>query len=90
MHPYTSRLKSRNTQLFLSAMVLVSSLFGCIPQKEIVLLQDHSDDKDYSNPYNAMKGITDQYILQPNDYLFINVSTPDEKISEFFNQRRSK
>ena len=89
MHPYTSRLKSRNTQLFLSAMVLVSSLFGCIPQKEIVLLQDHSDDKDYSNPYNAMKGITDQYILQPNDYLFINVSTPDEKISEFFNQRRS-
>jgi len=70
-------------------MVLVSSLFGCIPQKEIVLLQDHSSDKNYSNPYSNMKGITDQYMLQPNDYLFINVSTPDEKISEFFNQSRS-
>lgn len=89
MHLYTSRFKSRHSQLFLSAIILASSLFGCIPQKEIILLQDHSSDKNYENPFNQMEGITDQYMLQPNDYLFINVSTLDDNVSEFFNAQRT-
>nr|WP_321410928.1 polysaccharide biosynthesis/export family protein [uncultured Carboxylicivirga sp.] len=89
MHSFFSTINNKNKYLFLSGIILLTTLFSCIPQKEIVLLQDHSTDKNYDNPYSDMKGITDQYILQPNDYLFVNVSTPDEKISEFFNQRRS-
>lgn len=52
-------------------------------------MQDQSAEKDYTNPYQPLKGITDQYILRTNDYLFINISTPDPNISEFFNKSRS-
>ncbi|MCT4587885.1 MAG: polysaccharide biosynthesis/export family protein [Carboxylicivirga sp.] len=72
-----------NTLGILLSIILVT---GCIPQKEYVLLQDKSSDKNYQNPYKELSNITDKYYLQPNDYLFINVSTPDPKISEFFNQ----
>jgi len=76
---------------FLSFFTLFVLIFSsCIPQKEIVLLQDKSiKDKKYVNPYAPLDNITDNYYLQPNDYLFINVSTPDPKISEFFNQSRT-
>ncbi|MCU4157318.1 polysaccharide biosynthesis/export family protein [Carboxylicivirga sp. A043] len=74
----------------LAGFLFVVSLFSsCIPQKEIVLLQDKSDDRNYQNPFQPLDNITDKYFLQPNDYLFINVSTPDPKISEFFNQSQS-
>lgn len=73
--------------LFLGLLTfLMLSLSSCIPQKEIVLLQDNSEKKNYSNPFEPLDNITDKYFLQANDYLFINVSTPDPKISEFFNQ----
>jgi len=80
------KLKSNTLFLYILIITLAS---GCIPQKEIVLLQDKSTDKKYANPYSPLENITDKYYLQPNDYLFINVSTPDPKISEFFNQSRT-
>nr|WP_319397829.1 polysaccharide biosynthesis/export family protein [uncultured Carboxylicivirga sp.] len=89
MQLFISRIKNTISSPYLYGILLSAILFSCIPQKEIVLLQDKSSDKNYSNPYADMEGITDKYMLQPNDYLFINVSTPDEKISEFFNQSRS-
>ncbi|MCU4177174.1 polysaccharide biosynthesis/export family protein [Marinilabiliaceae bacterium N1Y90] len=70
-------------------LLLLLSFYSCIPQKEIVLLQDMEGDKNYKNPFDELESITDKYILQANDYLFINVTTPDPKISEFFNQTRS-
>lgn len=70
----------------ISTLIIAFLLSSCIPQKEIVLLQDKSTDKKYENPYGPLDNITDKYFLQPNDYLFINVSTPDPKLSEFFNQ----
>jgi polysaccharide export outer membrane protein len=39
--------------------------------------------------FKELTQITGRYILQPNDYLFIQVSTFDPKISEFFNTSRS-
>ena len=72
--------------LFLFA---ISYLTGCIPQKETVYLQDHSDDKDYENPFHKYESITDKYFLMPNDYLYVHVRTPDPKLSEFFNQGSS-
>ncbi|MBR8535216.1 polysaccharide biosynthesis/export family protein [Carboxylicivirga sediminis] len=80
----------KNLKIYLGCLAVAASLFtGCIPQKEYVLLQDKSTEKKYENPYNPLDNITDKYFLQPNDYLFINVSTPDPKISEFFNQNAS-
>ena len=72
--------------LFLMAVYFLS---GCIPQKETVYLQDHSDEKDYENPYKKYTSITDKYYLRPNDYLYVHVRTPDPKLSTFFNQSSS-
>lgn len=89
MHHYFSGFKLRNGFQLTTGLLMIFIFFSCIPQKEIVLLQDHDDDKNYSNPFNELESITDKYILRPNDYLFINVTTPDPKISEFFNQSRT-
>ena len=70
-------------------LVAISYLTGCIPQKETVYLQDHSDEKDYENPFKKYTSITDKYFLHPNDYLYVHVRTPDPKLSAFFNQTTS-
>ncbi len=64
-------------------LVLIIVLFfaSCIPQKETMYLQD----KESIMEFNELTEITGKYILHPNDYLFIRVSTFDPKISEFFN-----
>ncbi|MDR2927764.1 MAG: polysaccharide biosynthesis/export family protein [Cytophagaceae bacterium] len=61
---------------------------GCIPQRETVYLRDLSEEKDYENPYSELKSITDRYQLRPNDQLYIQVTTSDPKLSEFFNPSR--
>ena len=75
---------------FVLFVLSVSYLTGCIPQKETVYLQDHSEKKDYKNPYHKYTSITDKYFLMPNDYLYVHVRTPDPKLSEFFNQGSSR
>lgn len=67
-------------------LIIIFAVSGCIPQKETVYLQDHSNKKNYEDPYHKYKSITDKYFLRPNDYLYIYVRTPDPKISQFFNQ----
>ncbi len=64
--------------------LLAITMWQCIPQKEIKYLQD----KEPSN-FQPLDGITDKYFLQPNDYLFINISSMDPKLSDFFNQTSS-
>lgn len=65
-------------------IILGLALWQCIPQKEIKYLQD----KEPSN-FQTLDGITDKYFLQPNDYLYINISSMDPKLSDFFNQTSS-
>lgn len=65
--------------MFATTLLLVS----CIPQKHIVLMQDTEESGQTTFP--ALEHITDKYVLQPNDYLFINVSSPDPNLSKFFN-----
>lgn len=68
-----------------TAIILIGlSLWQCIPQKEIKYLQE----KEPSN-FQTLDGITDKYFLQPNDYLYINISSMDPKLSDFFNQTSS-
>jgi polysaccharide export outer membrane protein len=54
---------------------------SCIPHREILYLQDKESDMEF----NQLSQITGKYILQSNDYLYIQVSTFDPRISEFFN-----
>lgn len=68
--------------LKISLLSIIATAFSsCIPQRNIVLIQDKSG----SNSYPALETITEKYKLQPNDYLFINVTSPDPKLSTFFN-----
>jgi polysaccharide export outer membrane protein len=69
---------SRLSLLLIVALCAV----GCIPQRETVILQPESDGE---NPYGKLESITERYMLRVNDQLYISVSTPDPKISSFFN-----
>lgn len=75
-------LKRFRPIIFVS-LVVVALLSSCIPQKNIVLLQDKN--KDQKVTFEPLEHVTDKYQLQPNDYLFIRVTTPDPKLSLFFN-----
>ena len=75
------RLKANVAWLPVMFMLLVVS---CIPQKETLYLQDKEPDMEFGE----LDQITGKYILQPNDYLYIRVSTFDPKISEFFNMQQ--
>ena len=70
-------------------VVLALLINGCIPQRETVYFQDQSTGNNYKNPYGEQVVITEKYILKPNDQLFINVTTSNTKLSEYFNPNRS-
>ncbi len=69
--------------VYLIALITIM-MVSCIPQRQTLYLQD----KNSKVEFNPVQEITGKYILQTNDYLFINVSTPDPKISEFFNAQQ--
>ncbi len=69
--------------VWLSAFFVIF-IASCIPQKELLYLQE----KESIIEYEKAEEITGKYILQPNDYLIIQVSTFDPKISDFFNSTR--
>ncbi len=69
--------------LFLHLIVFVGLFSSCVPQRSIVLMQDQN--KDNQTVFPALEHITDRYTIQPNDYLYINVASPDPKLSIFFN-----
>ncbi len=71
------------TSKLIVTLVVVAAINGCIPQRETVILQN---DADGENPYGKVESITERYMLQVNDQLYISISTPDPKISSFFNQ----
>lgn len=68
----------------LLTLFVISLLASCIPQKETLYLQE----KEAEMEFTPATEITGKYVLQPNDYLFIHVTTPDPKLSEFFNAQQ--
>jgi polysaccharide biosynthesis/export protein len=67
---------------FWPIIILILFITSCVPQKELLYLQD-KEEPDME--FKELTGITGKYILQPNDYLYIRVSSFDPKISDFFN-----
>lgn len=72
----------RGGMVALTAM-LISLFASCIPQKSIILLQDRNDDGQ--TVFEGLDKITDNYMLQPNDYLYINVASSEPKLAADFN-----
>jgi polysaccharide export outer membrane protein len=70
-------------------VLLLTLLYGCIPQKQTVYLQDLSQKDGYQNPYKEIDSITNKYKLRTNDLLYINVYTSNPKLSDFFNTGRT-
>ncbi len=73
-------MRISHQKLWISVLLLLF-VVSCIPRKETLYLQDKESEMEF----NELTEITGKYILQPNDYLFIRVSTFDSKISDFFN-----
>ena len=84
-----NRKKSFNLCKLINAVILLSLLNSCIPQKQTVYLQDLSQNAGYQNPYGEIDGITNKYKLRVNDQLYIHVFTSNPKLSEYFNIGRS-
>ena len=68
------------------AICVVATLLitSCIPQRKIILAHDAIPEQSV---YAPAEHITDSYLLQPNDYLFINVASPDPELAVVFNPR---
>ncbi len=66
----------------LSLVVVAASLVSCIPQSHIVLMQNKDKGETI---FEALDTITSRYKIQTNDYLYITITSPDAKLSSFFN-----
>ena len=72
----------RKTIFGVASAIVLSIVTSCIPQRQIVLIRDAKPEETV---YTPDKSITEKYILQPNDYLFINVVSQNAKLSAAFN-----
>lgn len=69
---------------FLSLMIVALLVSSCIPQKKLLIMQyDKINDSVYANQFVSDSGIMTDYRIQPNDYLYVNVSTLEKTISSF-------
>jgi polysaccharide export outer membrane protein len=58
--------------------------FSCIPQSKIILMQyDQLNDSVYANDFVPEVNPMMDYLIQPNDYLYISITTVEKSISEF-------
>jgi len=55
-------------------------LNGCVTTKKTAYLQEYKDS-EYSGEYVP----PEDYLIQPNDNIYLNVATPDPRISAMFN-----
>jgi len=57
---------------------------ACIPQEKLQLLQyKNINDSSYSNQFLGDPDILTEYLIQPNDYLYINIMTIEKELSDF-------
>lgn len=70
--------------LFWVALVVTVFLSSCIPQNKILLMQyDQLNDSAYANNFLGEEHPLTEYIIQPNDYLYVNISTIEKPLSDF-------
>lgn len=74
-------MKLNKILIVLSFFLLVS----CIPQKKTIYMRDVSGKKSYINLYTKAIEVTEAYTIQPRDYIYIRVLTPDEAVASLYN-----
>lgn len=75
-----SILKILMSLIILAAMTVSS----CIPQKKILLMQyDQLNDSAYANKFVGEEHPLREYVIQPNDYLYVNITTVEKPLSDF-------
>ena len=67
-------------KISLFALVLLIVLGGCVSNKQATYLQVY-EESAYSGEYVPPL----DYIIRPNDNIYLHVSTPDPRVSAFFN-----
>ena len=67
---------------FTSILIGILTFSSCIPHKRLVNFQEHTDLFSLPDSIQVFSRVT----IQPNDQLFIQVSTLDEEASQPFNQ----
>ena len=84
IYQYGEIMKSLKRYIFFYlSMLAVIVVTSCIPQRKVILFQDKEMLGDTIS--KTIDVITDRYILQPNDQLYISVQSPDPELSRFFN-----
>lgn len=73
--------------LVLAIISLVALFTSCIPQRQVILVQDAEPEESL---FKTTDQVTERYILKPNDYLFIFVSSPNVDLSAFYNPQSNQ
>lgn len=69
---------------FLGLLIVLVLVSSCIPQKKLLIMQyDKINDSVYANEFVSDSGVMTEYRIQPNDYLYVNVTTLEKTISNF-------
>ena len=80
--------KQQKFKIFRSFLVaaIVGTIFlsACIQQKKILLMQyDKLNDSAYANTFVGEEHPLTEYVIQPNDYLYVNITTVEKPLSDF-------
>ncbi len=77
----------RQFYLMTLCVSILLTITSCIPQRQIVLVRDAIPEESV---FPTTPEVTERYILKPNDYLFINVSSPNTELSAFYNPQNNQ
>ncbi len=68
----------------LSCIIALAMLSSCIPQKNLLLMQyDKLIDSTYANAFNGKQFEDTIYRIQPNDYLYISITSVEKPLTQF-------
>lgn len=77
----------RQFYLMTFCVSILLTITSCIPQRQIVLVRDAIPEESV---FPTTPEVTERYVLKPNDYLFINVSSPNLELSAFYNPQNNQ
>jgi polysaccharide export outer membrane protein len=80
MKVYLRSFKYSMKRIITPALLIMIFLGSCVSNKQTTYLQDYEE-----SPYTGEYVPPFDYLIQANDYIYLQVSTPDPRVSAFFN-----
>lgn len=80
-----NQLHLKINRLIIWLLVLTTlSLASCIPQKKLLLMQyDKINDSSYAKKFAPDPHLMLEYLIQPNDYVYVSITTVEKELSQF-------